>query len=230
MEEEPGPDLDALERAWFRERDGETGYAYGDALLAAGRDREAEAVFRALIDDDYLSGYYALGWLETERGNHERGQELLQNYLDADTHPDEFTEHVAGVLGHWLWHYSNRPDAEGLLRRGAEHFPSARTDLGHLLRITDREAEAEAVLRGGVAVGEVDSFLPLAKLLDESGRTHEAEMLYREGFDRGDAFAAYNLHLLLLRENRAEEASDWLWAAAQGGDELAIRTLADDVP
>jgi hypothetical protein len=35
---------------------------------------------------------------------------------------------------------------------------------------------------------ELDSFLPLANLLDESDRTEEAEQLYREAHELGDAF------------------------------------------
>jgi tetratricopeptide (TPR) repeat protein len=108
----------------------------------------------------YIIGYYALAWLERDRGNHDRAQSLLQAYLDADREPDEYTDHMAGVLGHWLWHFSNRTDAEPLLRRGALQFSSARADLGHLLKATGRVDEAEVVLREGVAAGRTGQLPP----------------------------------------------------------------------
>lgn len=230
--EEPAPGADHatlahLEAEWVRALDGETGDAFGRALIAHGDLDRAAEVYTQLIANDYLIGFYALAWLEKDRGENARAEELLAAYLDADTAPDEFADHVAGVLGHWRWHASNHTDAEPLLRRGADHCPAARADLAHLLKATGKVDEAEAVLRAGVAVREVVSFLPLANLLDESGRTDEAESLFREGYALGDAYSAYNLSLILDRDDRPEEAAEWLWKAAQGGDESAIRWLAD---
>jgi tetratricopeptide (TPR) repeat protein len=91
--------------------------AYGEALTTRGYVGDAADVYEQLIATDYILGYYALAWLERDHGNHDRAQSLLRAYLDADRHPDEYTDHVAGVLGHWLWHFSNRTDAEPLLRR-----------------------------------------------------------------------------------------------------------------
>jgi len=47
----------------------------------------------------------------------------------------------------------------------------------------------------------------------------------RRGFELGDAFCAYNLHLLLAREGREQEANNWLRAGAARGDEKAIARL-----
>jgi hypothetical protein len=111
------PELAQLKAAWVQKQDGETGLAYGEALTTRGYVGDAADVYEQLIATDYILGYYALAWLERDHGNHDRAQSLLRAYLDADRHPDEYTDHVAGVLGHWLWHFSNRTDAEPLLRR-----------------------------------------------------------------------------------------------------------------
>lgn len=224
-------DLLKLRKAWQQSRDAKTGDAYGTALEISGQLHEAAQVFAELIDLGFVVGYYQLAWLETGRGKLEFGQSLLEQYLaNSDAEEDDFKHHVAGVLGHWRWHYHNRQDAEPLLARGADYYPAARAALAKLLRLTDREQEAETVLRAGVAAAEVESFLPLANLLDEAGKTDEAEQLYRNGYALGDTYSAYNLHLLLQREYRLEEAADWLWKAAEGGDELAINVLMSGLP
>ena len=208
-------------------RDGESGHAYGEALEAAGRIVDAATVYRELIDAGYLIGYADLAWLEHDRGNLALSHELLDSYLRVDTSPDEQTDVIAGVLGHWKWCDFRDFDAEPLLRRGADAYPSARADLGHLLRQSDREEEAEDVLRGGVARAEVQSYLPLAKLLEEGGRVGEAIEILRLGFALGDAFSAYNLFLLLDEHGDTGEAREWLWRAAEGGDDKAVGLLAD---
>jgi hypothetical protein len=116
------PELAQLKAAWVQKQDGETGLAYGEALTTRGYVGDAADVYEQLIATDYILGYYALAWLERDHGNHDRAQSLLRAYLDADRHPDEYTDHVAGVLGHWLWHFSNRTDAEPLLRREPFRF------------------------------------------------------------------------------------------------------------
>lgn len=223
-------ELQELRLTWERSKEIKAGDAYASALESAGRLDEAATLFSELIERGYLGAYYQLAWLEVSRGHVELAQSLLERYLLMELEDDDFTNHVAGVLGHWQWHYENRVDAEQLLVRGADHYASARAALAKLLRVTDREDEAEVVLRAGVLAGEVECFLPLANLVDESGRSEEAERLYREGYALGDAYSAYNLHLLLQREYRNEEAAEWLWRAAEGGDELAINVLMDGLP
>ncbi len=224
-------EIDILEQqlAWELDKNGATGTAYGRALESDGRLDEAALVFGELIELGFTTGYYQLAWLETLRGDVETGESLLERYLLCDDQEDDFRSHVIGVLGHWRWHYENRADAEPLLVEGADHYPSARAALAKLLRLTDREEQAEAVLREGVAAAEVESFLPLANLLDETDRVDEAEQLYRHGYALGDTYSAYNLYLLLDREYRATEAAEWLWRAAEGGDELAIEVLTDSL-
>jgi len=223
-------DITKLRLAWEKTRDAQAGDAYGTALELSGRLQEAAQIFTELIELGYVAGYYQLAWLETSRGQVELGQSLLEHFLATDVDEDDFKHHVAGVLGHWRWHYDNRADAESLLKQGADYYPAARAGLAKLLRITGRDHEAETVLLTGVAAAEVDSYLPLANLMDETGRSLEAEKLYREGYALGDAYCAYNLHLLLERDYRPQEAAEWLWRAAEAGDELAIAQLLKALP
>lgn len=220
------PQLDRARELWLSEHDGAAGSAYGELLEAAGDTAAARAIYDELIRSGYLVGFYALAWLEHDSGNAERARDLLRRYLDTDGEPDEQTELVAGVLGHWLWHHANDPDAEALLLQGADAYPSARADLAHLYRATGRAAEAEGVLKIGVDRGETESIIVLGNLLDETGRTDEATTLYLRGFELGDAHCAYNLALVLLREGRSGEAEEWAHRAEEAGDSRARTFLS----
>lgn len=215
-----------LERLWLELRDGATGHAYGGALESTGRIDDAANVYQAMIDDGYLIGYVDLAWVEHERGENTKAHQLLATYLEIDDEPDEQTDQAAGILGHWLWCDSDDFEAEAFLRRGADFYESARADLAKLLRASDRTEEAESVLRVGIERGEVESFLPLANLLEESGQVDEAIQLLRQGYALGDAYSAYNLYLILDSQGHETEGRDWLWKAAQGGDEQAVAFLA----
>ena len=220
-------DLGDLERAWSEGRDGEAGHEYGMALERSGRIAQAAEVYQALIDDGYLIGYYDLAWLEHDRGDLQRAQSLLEEYLSPLNPGDENSDLAAGVLGHWRWDQDRRVDAEPLLRRGANEYPSARADLAHLLIATDRADEAEQVLRVGVELGDVGSHLPLANLLESRGDVGEAIDLLERGYALGDAHSAYNLYVLLRERDAEVEARVWLWRAAEGGDEVAIGWLVE---
>jgi hypothetical protein len=182
---------------------------------------DARKIYEELIEAGYLIGYWDLAWLEHSAGNSDRARELLRSYLELDDAPDEDTAFVSGVLGHWMWDETRDPDAEALLEVGADAYPSARADLAHLYRATKRDELAEVVLREGVARDELESFIVLANLLDETGRTADAEAMYVRGFEAGDGYCAYNLSLLLRREGRDAEADAWLLRGVECGDEKA---------
>ena len=222
-------ELDALREKWLSQPDGKSGHAYGQALEELGLVADAAAVYEEMMEG-FLLGFEDLAWLERGRGNIDRACELLERYLELDEEPDEETLHIRGVLGHWRWHFQMQVDAEQLLRDGADYYVSARADLAGLLKATGRIDEAERVLRRGVDLGEVESFLPLGNLLRDTDRSEEAEKLYRLGFALGDAHSAYNLHSQLHEQGRDDEAQEWLWLAAEGGDEKAIALLADGDP
>ncbi|WEK60987.1 MAG: hypothetical protein P0Y60_17055 [Candidatus Microbacterium colombiense] len=90
-----------------------------------------------------------------------------------------------------------------------------------------RAEEAERVLRAGVELDEVESHLPLANLLESKGDVGEAIELLERGYRLGDPHSAYNLYLILHERDAEKEARTWLWRAAEGGDEVAIRWLAE---
>jgi hypothetical protein len=71
------PELDPLKAVWAQKQDAETGLAYGEALTTRGYVGDAADVYEQLITTDYIIGYYALAWLERDRGNHDRAQSLL---------------------------------------------------------------------------------------------------------------------------------------------------------
>jgi tetratricopeptide (TPR) repeat protein len=201
--------------------DGEAGHEYGSALESAGLVDDAREVYQELIEAGYLIGYWDLAWLEHAAHNTEKARELLRGYLEADDDPDEDTALISGVLGHWMWDETQAPDAEALLEVGATACPSARADLAHLYRATKRDELAEVVLREGVARDELESFIVLANLLDETGRTTDAEAMYARGLEAGDGYCAYNLSLLLRREGRDSEADAWGLRGVESGDEKA---------
>jgi TPR repeat protein len=121
-------------------------------------------------------------------------------------------------------------DAEASLRAGGDAYPEARADLAHLLMATGRREEGVRTLADGVRIGQVPCMLPLANILSEGGDTDAAEALYRRAFDAGDSYSAWNLAVLLWETDRGDEAQQWVWRAAEGGDELAIAYLADVDP
>jgi len=218
-------DLDAFARAWHEAPDGWSGRRYADALIDAGRLDEAAAVHRSMWALGYPAGLTDLAWLQHDRGDVDAAVRTLRQVLpELD---DEDRPAAEGTLGHWLWYLSNDIAAEHHLRAGLDAYPPARADLAGLLRATGRADEGRGLLEAGVAAGEVDSMLPLANLLEEEGRLERAEALFRRAAALGDAHSAWNLAVLLESLDRSAEADEWRWEAARGGDEVAIRHLAD---
>lgn len=221
------PDLEVFARAWREAPDGRSGRRYAEALADAGRIDDAADVCRAMWELGYPAGLTDLAWLEHDRGDVDRAIALLRQALpELD---DEDRPATEGLLGHWLWHRTNDRTAEPHLRAGLHAYESAVPDLAALLRTTGRAAEGRRVLEDGVARDEVESMLPLANLLDEEGDPDAAEQLYRRAYELGDAYSAWNLAVLLATSGRMQEADEWRWRAARGGDELAIRHLAGDL-
>lgn len=213
-------------RAWDEAPDGWTGRRYAEALIDSDRVDEAAAVCMAMWDLGYPAGLTDLALLERGRGNHDLAVALLREALPELDEEDRPL--VEGTIGHWLWTLQDDLAAESHLRIGLHAHPDARSDLAALLRSTGRAAEGKALLEAGVAAGEVDSMLPLANILDEEGDDGRAEEIYRRAYELGDAYSAWNLAVMLIRQGREREADEWRWRAAQGGDEVAIRHLADD--
>lgn len=221
-------DLALFREAWLAQRDGLTGTRYAEALRAAGDLDTAIAVCREVADLGYTSGYYEWAWLEHDRGDVQRAIALMEEA--ADLLDDDDRRYPVGVAGHWRWDHFNEVTAEPLLREGMEAYPTARADLAALLSTTGRRAEGVRTLADGVKAGHVECMLPLANILSEDGEKDAAEAIYRQAYDQGDAYSAWNLAVLLWETGRGEEAEEWVWRAAQGGDDLAIAYLADVDP
>jgi tetratricopeptide (TPR) repeat protein len=222
-------ELRPFQDAWRLVHDGVTGTRYAEALRAAGRIEDAIAVCREVAELGYFTGYYEWAWLEHDRGAVERAIGLMEEV--ADLLDDETDRgYPLGVAGHWRWEHRDDVGAESLLRAGMDAYPEARADLAHLLMATGRRDEGVRTLADGVRVDQVACMLPLANILSEDGEKDAAEALYRRAYELGDAYSAWNLAVLLWETDRGEEAQQWVWKAAEGGDDLAIAYLSDVDP
>jgi tetratricopeptide (TPR) repeat protein len=133
---------------------------------------------------------------------------------------------AGGVVACWRWDRTRDPALEEVLRKGADHYESARTALADLLRTTGRVAEAREVLETGAAKGEVGSWLPLGNLYaDELGELDAAEAAYRSGIAAGDDHSHHDLAGLLLDRGDLDGAEFHLRLGAAGGDALAATAL-----
>jgi tetratricopeptide (TPR) repeat protein len=222
-------ELPLLREEWLAVQDGVSGARYAEALAARGQVDAAIAVCREVADLGYFTGWYEWAWLEHGRGRVDRAIALMQEVAELlDDEPDR--AYPLGVAGHWRWEHLNDVDAEASLRAGQDAYPEARADLAHLLMATGRREEGVRVLADGVRDGQVPCMLPLANILGENGDTDAAEALYRRAFAAGDSYSAWNLAVLLWETDRGEEAQQWVWRAAEGGDDLAIAYLSDVDP
>lgn len=223
-------DFANLRRTWSDARTFDAGWQLATALDDAGRSVEASLVYRELLDLGYLIGHYGLAWIEHDRGNTDAAVDLLERYLeeldptDIDT-PESRLVH--GTLGHWLWHIHGRLDAEPLLRHGQSEYASARADLASLLISTGRVEEARDVLESWVDAGDAGCCIRLGNLHQDAGDRDAAARLYALGFERGDAHSARNLALMIRSEGSLDDAIAWMRRAADGGDFLAMRDLAE---
>jgi len=221
--------LALLRDAWLAAQDGETGARYAEALGAAGEVDAGVAVCREVAALGYFAGWYTEAWLEHGRGRTDRAVAVMREVAELlDDDPDR--RYPLAVAAHWRWEEENDVTAEADLRAGLDAYPAAAPDLAHLLMATGRREEGVRVLADGVQAGRVECMLPLANLLAEGGEPAAAEDLYRRAYDRGDAYSAWNLAILLWETGRGDEAQAWVWRAAEGGDDLAIAYLADVDP
>ena len=135
-------------------------------------------------------------------------------------------ELAAAVVACWQWCLTQDPSLEAALRAGADHFRSARADLGDLLVATGRVDEARQVFERGMKLGESESMLPLGNLYtDLLGDDDAAEVAYRAGAELGDAHSHHNLAVLLESQDDLEGAERHYRLAIEGGDTLAIAAL-----
>jgi Flp pilus assembly protein TadD len=207
----------AFEQSWNGGCD-DAGFNLAELHREQGRNERARIIYRRLIEKSYTKAMIAEAVELLEVGEPVPAEALLTL---AAREGSETGDLAAGVLGHSRWSSLHDLQAEELLRRGKAAYPTARADFASLLLQTGRDAEGIAVLREGVALEETESMLPLANLLASMGDVGAAEVLYKRGYELGDAFAANNLAALRWASGRRKSARKWMRRAAEGGDVAA---------
>lgn len=182
---------------------------------------EIHAYERAEAEGD-IGGALGLAFTLREQGERDAAMAAAQRSAAAGN------LNAAAVVACWQWCQTLDPGLEDALRAGADYYPSARADLGHLLIDAGRIDEARQVLERGMKLGEADSMLPLGNLYaDHLGDDDAAESAYRAGAELGDAHAHHNLACLLEKNDDLEGAEKHYRLAIEGGDTLAIAALRD---
>jgi hypothetical protein len=176
--------------------------------------------YRGAADAGDLQGGLELAFLLQEQG--EPGQALAVAQELAAAGDAE----AAAVVASWRWGATADPALEPALRAGADHFPSARSDLAQLLKDTGRLAEARFVLERGAKLGELEAWLPLGNLYaDELQDVEAAEEAYRSGIAAGDLYCHHNLGVLLADRGDLDGATEQFGLGAAAGDQLAAAAL-----
>ncbi|MFH9009035.1 tetratricopeptide repeat protein, partial [Streptomyces afghaniensis] len=192
----------------------------GLLLDEAGRDQEAEEMYRRAADAGNTDAANNLGILLDEAGRDQEAEEMYRRATNAgDTD-------AAYNLGNLLAKAGRNPEAEEMYRRTADAgHTKAAFNLGNLLAEAGRDQEAEEMYRRAIDAGNTDAANNLGNLLDEAGRDEEAEEMYRRAADTGHTNAAYNLGLLLAEAGRDQEAEEMYRRAADAGDTDAANNL-----
>lgn len=198
----------------------------GQALAEQGCWEEAAAAYQQAEMVGDKDAALMLAFALRELGDREAALVAAERAAGAGD------EMAAAVVACWRWCSSWDPALEADLRAGADLFPSARGDLGHLLVATGRIDEARHVLERGLMLNEVESMLPLGNLYaDILHAPVAAEAAYRAGAALGDAHAHHNLARLLDEQGDTDRALAHFRLAAAGGDTLAspaLRELEDE--
>jgi tetratricopeptide (TPR) repeat protein len=180
----------------------------------------AMRAYRGAVTAGDLEGGLQLAFLLREQG--ERDEALAVAEEIAAAGDDE----AAAVVACWRFCTTLDPALEPALRAGADHFPTARTDLAYLLRESGRAEEARWVLELGAKRGEQVSWLPLGNLYrEELGDDEAAEEAFRAGIAAGDVYCHQNLAVLLADRGDLDGAVEHFRLGAAAGDQLAAQTL-----
>jgi len=149
--------------------------------------------------------------LAVEEGQRVKSGQFLLPVDAASDSPDMLFEQAQSAE-----EADDKPAAERLYRRVMKldpGDPAAAFNLGNLLRLSGRGAEAEAAFRAATKAdpGYADAWYNLADLLDEQGRTADAIGCLKRALasDAAYADAMFNLALLLQRVGNHAEAAAW---------------------
>lgn len=186
-----------------------------------GREREALALFRSASELGDRRAATALGEGLVWVGEDDEAERVLKNVIQDQG--DE-AGRAKLVLARLLMKKLAWSDAEDRLREILTDEPDAAADLGHLLIDQERWDEARAVLEEFLIQGNDRVPIVLGNLLNDHYNDPEgAEAAYLVGIERGDAYSAFNLALLLRGERRFSEAESYLrWAAEKGDDRASL--------
>jgi tetratricopeptide (TPR) repeat protein len=194
----------------------------GHALKALGDLAGAMRAYQAAADAGDPQGPLALAFMLREQGERDQAERLAR--VAADMGNDT----AAAVVACWLWDRTEDPSLEDALRQGAQHYPSARAALAHLLVDTHRVEAARSVLEQGAKLGEVECWLPLGNLYwDEFEAEAAAEAAYRSGIEAGDGFSHLNLGRLLESRGDLVGAEEQYRLGVEAGDVLAAKALRE---
>lgn len=170
---------DEVERLW-RDRlaggDLDATKSLCDLLEEQGRMHEVEQLLRAHAEQ---RGRHLDRLLNLMTGQHRDGE--VENLLRQ--HVESGDGAARSRLIGWLDENSRPDDAEQLLRAGAAAGQKEHLDLAHFLRRQGRLPEAEQAFRVAVSSGEYAAWWGLIELLQETGRSDEADRLMRHGMD-----------------------------------------------
>ncbi|MFF5472850.1 hypothetical protein [Streptomyces achromogenes] len=217
----------------------------GRLLARRGEDREAEPFLERAAEAGDGGAATLLGkllrdravrWLET--GAEQKDPEavhLLADLLftrgDSELLWDLYhtasaagrTE-VARSIGMYLLVWNHRIAGHAWLRRAADAGDEEAADMLE-------HAEPDPLEEVLTYFAPSDSY-PLDRahygaVLEEAGRTGEASDHYREGYERGDSYAAYRLAVLLETQGAPDEARTWYRKAADLGHPAALKALGE---
>jgi tetratricopeptide (TPR) repeat protein len=192
----------------------------GRVLEQLGDLAGAMRAYRGAARAGDLHGGLELAFLLQEQGEADEALAVAEGLADAGD------AEAAAVVASWRWVATGDPALEAALRAGADHFPTARSDLAQLLKDTGRLAEARFVLERGAKRGELEAWLPLGNLYaDELQDVESAEEAYRSGIAAGDVYCHHNLGVLLADRGDLEGATEQFVLGAAAGDELAALAL-----
>ncbi|MDQ1535614.1 MAG: hypothetical protein QOE58_7 [Actinomycetota bacterium] len=194
----------------------------GQCLEGLGDLAGAMNAYRHADQSGDKNGALSLAYMLREQGEDDEAERLAQRGASLGN------LQAVGAAACWAYDRTHDPALEHDLRRGAEHYPSARTDLAEILRETGRIEQAREELTRGANLGECDSWLPLGNLLsDDLGDLDAAEDAYRAGIAAGDRNCHNNLGSLLLERDDMAGAEEHFREGARLGDQLAARALRE---
>lgn len=209
--------IDGLKNIEEAARDADAVYLLG-VDLSARPDRQAEAV-AALRMAESLGSEDAVAFLGdvlSSLGAHEEAVVFLRRARSAGFGNRAW---VAGLLGPSLRELGESgPEAEELLREGAEMFADFGVDYAKALRARGAEDDAEAVLRSLVSDGVYGAAIQLGSLLSAKSDIEGAIAAYLEGIQSKDGHSALNLAILLHDEGREADSRYYKIVARELGD------------